>query len=153
MIGRTHGVHAEPTTFGLVLLGYVTELRRQQLRLREAFAGVEVGKLSGAVGTYANSEPRIEEFALGRLALDREQVATQVIPRDRHANLLSALAGAGSSLDRFATEIRHLIATGTTERELLVKVARRFPDLTSAELSEALQDATAAAERSVRAKH
>jgi adenylosuccinate lyase len=115
MIGRTHGVHAEPTTFGLVLLGFVTELRRQQLRLRDAFAAVEVGKLSGAVGTYANSEPRIEEFALGRLGLEREQVATQVIPRDRHANLLSALAGAGSSLDRFATEIRHLQRTEVRE--------------------------------------
>jgi adenylosuccinate lyase len=115
MIGRTHGVHAEPTTFGLVLLGYATELHRQQLRLRDAFAGVEVGKLSGAVGTYANSDPRIEEFALGRLGLEREQVATQVIPRDRHANLLSALAGAGSSLDRFATEIRHLQRTEVRE--------------------------------------
>jgi adenylosuccinate lyase len=115
MIGRTHGVHAEPTTFGLVLLGYVTELRRQQLRLREAFAGVTVGKLSGAVGTYANSEPRIEQFALARLGLEPEQVATQVIPRDRHANLLSALAGAGSSLDRFATEIRHLQRTEVRE--------------------------------------
>jgi adenylosuccinate lyase len=115
MIGRTHGVHAEPTTFGLVLLGYATELRRQQTRLREAFAGVEVGKLSGAVGTYANSEPRIEQFALGVLGLEREQVATQVIPRDRHANLLSALAGAGSSLDRFATEIRHLQRTEVRE--------------------------------------
>jgi adenylosuccinate lyase len=115
MIGRTHGVHAEPTTFGLVLLGFVTELRRQQLRLRDAFAAVEVGKLSGAVGTYANSEPRIEEFALGRLGLEREQVATQVIPRDRHANLLSVLAGAGSSLDRFATEIRHLQRTEVRE--------------------------------------
>jgi len=115
MIGRTHGVHAEPTTFGLVLLGFAAELRRQQLRLRDAFGGVEVGKLSGAVGTYANSEPRIEEFALGRLGLEREQVATQVIPRDRHANLLAALAGAGSSLDRFATEIRHLQRTEVRE--------------------------------------
>jgi adenylosuccinate lyase len=115
MIGRTHGVHAEPTTFGLVLLGFVTELRRQQLRLRDAFAAVKVGKLSGAVGTYANSEPRIEEFALARLGLEREQVATQVIPRDRHANLLSVLAGAGSSLDRFATEIRHLQRTEVRE--------------------------------------
>jgi adenylosuccinate lyase len=115
MIGRTHGVHAEPTTFGLVLLGYATELRRQQTRLRDAFAGVEVGKLSGAVGTYANSEPRVEQFALGLLGLEREQVATQVIPRDRHASLLSALAGAGSSLDRFATEIRHLQRTEVRE--------------------------------------
>ncbi|MFL6049523.1 MAG: adenylosuccinate lyase [Gaiellales bacterium] len=115
MIGRTHGVHAEPTTFGLVLLGFATELRRQQRRLAEAFADVTVGKLSGAVGTYANSDPRVEAFALARLELDAEEVATQVIPRDRHARLLSALAEAGSSLDRFATEIRHLQRTEVRE--------------------------------------
>src|SRR6188472_199756 len=115
MIGRTHGVHAEPTTFGLVLLGFAMELRRQRRRLAEAFAGVAVGKLSGAVGTYANSDPRIEAFALARLELEPEEVATQVIPRDRHARLLSALAEAGSSLDRFATEIRHLQRTEVRE--------------------------------------
>jgi adenylosuccinate lyase len=115
MIGRTHGVHAEPTTFGLVLLGFAMELRRQRRRLAEAFAGVAVGKLSGAVGTYANSDPRVEAFALGRLELEAEEVATQVVPRDRHARLLSALAEAGSSLDRFATEIRHLQRTEVRE--------------------------------------
>jgi adenylosuccinate lyase len=115
MIGRTHGVHAEPTTFGLVLLGFAMELRRQRRRLAEAFAGVALGKLSGAVGTYANSDPRIEAFALGRLELEAEEVATQVIPRDRHARLLSGLAEAGSSLDRFATEIRHLQRTEVRE--------------------------------------
>jgi adenylosuccinate lyase len=115
MIGRTHGVHAEPTTFGLVLLGFATEMRRQRRRLAEAFAGVAVGKLSGAVGTYANSDPRIEAFALERLELEAEEVATQVIPRDRHARLLCALAEAGSSLDRFATEIRHLQRTEVRE--------------------------------------
>src|SRR6476620_101775 len=114
-LGRTHGVHAEPTTFGLVLLGFAMELRRQRRRLAEAFAGVAVGKLSGAVGTYANSDPRIEAFALARLELEAEEVATQVIPRDRHARLLSALAEAGSSLDRFATEIRHLQRTEVRE--------------------------------------
>jgi adenylosuccinate lyase len=115
MIGRTHGVHAEPTTFGLVLLGFAMELRRQRRRLAEAFADVTVGKLSGAVGTYANSDPRVEAFALARLELEAEEVATQVIPRDRHARLLSALAEAGSSLDRFATEIRHLQRTEVRE--------------------------------------
>ena len=115
MIGRTHGVHAEPTTFGLVLLGFATELRRQRRRLADAFAGVCVGKLSGAVGTYANSDPRVEASALARLELDAEEVATQVVPRDRHARLLSALAEAGSSLDRFATEIRHLQRTEVRE--------------------------------------
>ena len=108
MIGRTHGVHAEPTTFGLKLLGWACELHRQRERLSAAFEGVRFGKLSGAVGTYANSDPRVEELALAALGLEREPVATQVIPRDRHAALLSALAGAGSSLDRFATEVRHL---------------------------------------------
>ena len=115
MIGRTHGVHAEPTTFGLVLLGHAMELRRQRARLTAAFADVTVGKLSGAVGTYANSEPRVEAFALERLELDVEDVATQVIPRDRHARLLCALAEAGASLDRFATEIRHLQRTEVRE--------------------------------------
>jgi adenylosuccinate lyase len=115
MIGRTHGVHAEPTTFGLVLLGFATEMGRQRRRLAQAFAGVAVGKLSGAVGTYANSDPRIEAFALERLDLEAEEVATQVIPRDRHARLLCALAVVGSSLDRFATEIRHLQRTEVRE--------------------------------------
>ena len=115
MIGRTHGVHAEPTTFGLVMLGYAMELRRQRTRLAAAFADVAVGKLSGAVGTYANSDPRVEAFALERLELDAEDVATQVIPRDRHARLLSALAEAGASLDRFATEVRHLQRTEVRE--------------------------------------
>jgi adenylosuccinate lyase len=115
IMGRTHGVHAEPTTFGLKLLGWVTELRRQRERLATAFAGVRVGKLSGAVGAYANSDPRMEELALRALALDREPVATQVVPRDRHAALLSALAGAGASLERFALEIRHLQRTEVRE--------------------------------------
>ncbi|MDX6590911.1 MAG: adenylosuccinate lyase [Gaiellales bacterium] len=115
MIGRTHGVHAEPTTFGLVLLGHAMELRRQHERLRAAFADVTVGKLSGAVGTYANSDPRVEAGALERLGLERETVATQVIPRDRHAALVCALAAAGSSLDRLATEIRHLQRTEVRE--------------------------------------
>jgi adenylosuccinate lyase len=115
MIGRTHGVHAEPTTFGLVLLGHAMEMRRQHARLAAAFADVAVGKLSGAVGTYANSDPRVEAYALERLDLEPEEVATQVIPRDRHARLLNALAEAGASLDRFATEIRHLQRTEVRE--------------------------------------
>ena len=114
-IGRTHGVHAEPTTFGLKLLGWVTELRRQRDRLATAFEGVRVGKLSGAVGAYANTEPRVEAAALDRLGLEREDVATQVVPRDRHAALLSAIAGAGASLERFALEIRHLQRTEVRE--------------------------------------
>jgi adenylosuccinate lyase len=108
-------VHAEPTTFGLKLLGWVTELRRQRDRLATAFEGVRVGKLSGAVGAYANSDPRVEAAALDRLGLEREDVATQVVPRDRHAALLSAIAGAGASLERFALEIRHLQRTEVRE--------------------------------------
>jgi adenylosuccinate lyase len=115
IIGRTHGVHAEPTTFGLKLLGWVTEMRRQRVRLGDAFAGVRVGKLSGAVGAYANSDPRMEALALAELGLEREEVATQVVPRDRHAALLSAIAGAGASLERFALEVRHLQRTEVRE--------------------------------------
>ena len=125
MIGRTHGVHAEPTTFGLVLLGHAMELRRQHARLAAAFADVAVGKLSGAVGTYANSDPRVEAYALDRLDLAAEDVATQVIPRDRHARLLTALAEAGASLDRFATEIRHLQRTEVREVQEPFKAAQK----------------------------
>jgi adenylosuccinate lyase len=107
-MGRTHGVHAEPTTFGLKLLGWWYELRRGRDRVRHAFDAVAVGKLSGAVGAYGNVDPRVEELALAALELGREDVATQVVARDRHAALLAALAILGSSLDRFATEIRHL---------------------------------------------
>ncbi|HEY6697873.1 MAG TPA: adenylosuccinate lyase [Acidimicrobiales bacterium] len=117
MIGRTHGVHAEPITFGLKLLGWAVELRRQRERLGAAFDGVRHGKLSGAVGTYANAEPQVEASTLAALGLEREDVATQVIPRDRHAALLSAIAGVGSSLDRFATELRHLQRTEVREVE------------------------------------
>src|SRR6476646_6747766 len=114
-IGRTHGVHAEPTTFGLKLLGWLMELRRGRVRLEAAFAGVRVGKLSGAVGAYANTDPRVEESALRALGLDREPVATQVVARDRHAALLNAVAGVGATLERFALEIRHLQRTEVRE--------------------------------------
>jgi len=117
VIGRSHGVHAEPTTFGVKLRGGAVELRRQRERLGAAFDGVRHGKLSGAVGTYANAEPQVEASTLAALGLEREDVATQVIPRDRHAALLSAIAGVGSSLDRFATELRHLQRTEVREVE------------------------------------
>jgi adenylosuccinate lyase len=116
-IGRTHGVHAEPTTFGLKLLGWLEEARRQRARLADAFDGVRYGKLSGAVGAYANSDPRMEEHALRALGLRREPVATQVVPRDRHAALLSAIAGAGASLERIALEVRHLQRTEVREAQ------------------------------------
>jgi adenylosuccinate lyase len=114
-IGRTHGVHAEPTTFGLKLAGWAFELDRDRGRLRSALAGLRVGKLSGAVGTYSATDPELERIACERLGLDPEPVSTQIVPRDRHADLLSVLALVASSLDRFALEIRHLARTEVRE--------------------------------------
>ncbi len=116
-VGRTHGVHAEPTTFGLRLAGFAFEADRNLARLEEAFAQLAVGKLSGAVGTYASIPPQVEARVMERLGLGREDVATQVVPRDRHASLLSAIALAGSGLERFATEIRNLQKTELREVE------------------------------------
>jgi adenylosuccinate lyase len=116
-VGRTHGVHAEPTTFGVKLAGFAFEAHRNLLRLERAAEAVSVGALSGAVGTYAANGPEIEEAVLRRLGLAREDVSTQVVPRDRHAELLSAIALAGAGLERFATEIRHLQRTEVREVE------------------------------------
>ena len=116
-MGRTHGVHAEPTTFGLKLLSWAFELERGRERLRRAFEGVAVGALSGAVGAYGNLDPRVEELVCEALGLGIEPASTQVIARDRHAEVLSAIAIVGSSLDRFATEIRHLQRTEVREAE------------------------------------
>ena len=116
-IGRTHGVHAEPTTFGVKLAGFAFESRRAADRLRRAFADAEVGKLSGAVGTYSALGPEVERAALERLGLRPEDVSTQVVPRDRHAEVLSAIAIAGASLERLATEVRHLQRTEVREVE------------------------------------
>jgi adenylosuccinate lyase len=115
MVGRTHGVHAEPTTFGAKLAGWAFELRRNRDRLERALAGMRVGKLAGAVGTYGGGDPEVERVACERLGLGPEPVATQVVPRDRHAELLSALALCAASLERFATEIRHLARTEVGE--------------------------------------
>jgi adenylosuccinate lyase len=116
-VGRTHGVHAEPTTFGVKLAGFAFEAHRNLLRLERAAEAVSVGALSGAVGTYAANGPEVEEAVLTRLGLAREDVSTQVVPRDRHAELLSAIALAGAGLERFATEIRHLQRTEVREVE------------------------------------
>jgi adenylosuccinate lyase len=116
-VGRTHGVHAEPTTFGIKLAGFAFEAHRNVQRLRHAFAQASVGAISGAVGTYAATSPDFEERVLRRLGLDREPVSTQVVPRDRHAELLQAIALAGAGLERFATEIRHLQRTEVREVE------------------------------------
>jgi adenylosuccinate lyase len=114
-VGRTHGVHAEPTTFGLKLAGFAFEAHRNAERLERAFGQMAVGSMSGAVGTYASTSPEFEARVLARLGLAREDVATQIIPRDRHAELLGAIALAGAGLERLATEIRHLQRTEVRE--------------------------------------
>jgi adenylosuccinate lyase len=114
-IGRTHGVHAEPTTFGLKLAVWAFELERDRERVASALAAMQVGKLSGAVGNYAAIDPEVERIACERLGLEPEPAATQVVQRDRHAALLSALALTAASLERFALEIRHLARTEVAE--------------------------------------
>jgi adenylosuccinate lyase len=114
-IGRTHGVHAEPTTFGLKLAVWAFELHRARARVARALESVRVGKLSGAVGNYAAIDPEVERIACERLGLEPEPVATQVVQRDRHAELLAALAVSAASLERFAVEIRHLARTEVAE--------------------------------------
>jgi adenylosuccinate lyase len=116
-MGRTHGIHAEPTTFGLKLAGWAFALDRDRERLSRAIEGLRVGKLSGAVGTYAAADPEVERVACERLGLEPAPSSTQIIQRDRHAELLSALALAASSLDRFAIVIRHLARTEVGEVE------------------------------------
>jgi adenylosuccinate lyase len=116
-VGRTHGIHAEPTTFGLRLAGFAFEADRNLSRLREAFGQAAVGKLSGAVGTYASIPPAVEAAVMERLGLRAEDVSTQVVPRDRHAQVLQAAALAGAGLERFGQEIRHLQRTEVREVE------------------------------------
>jgi len=115
MIGRTHGIHAEPTTFGFKLAGWVAEVRRDRERLARATRETAVGKISGAVGTHANVPPDLEEEVCRALGLDVEPVSTQIIPRDRHAAYITTLAITASSLDRFATEMRALQRTDIAE--------------------------------------
>jgi adenylosuccinate lyase len=115
MAGRTHGIHAEPITFGLKLAGWYAEVTRDLKRLRTAREEIAFGKLSGAVGTYATSAPDIEAEVLAKLGLHVETVATQVIPRDRHAQFFCTLAVIAGSIERFATEIRHLQRTEVLE--------------------------------------
>jgi adenylosuccinate lyase len=117
MMGRTHGVHAEPTTFGLKLAGWAFELDRNRGRIARALEGLRVGKLSGAVGTYAAIDPEVERLACERLGLEPAPSSTQILQRDRHAELLAALAVAAASLEKFALEIRHLARTEVREVE------------------------------------
>ncbi len=111
MVGRTHGIHAEPTTFGFKLAMWVDELRRSRARLNAAIDDIAVGAISGAVGTHATVPPQVEEFVCEQLGLRPAPVSTQIIQRDRHAHFLTTLALIGSSLDKMAQEIRHMQRT------------------------------------------
>lgn len=117
MIGRSHGIHAEPTTFGLKLALWYDETRRNLQRLTHAIESISVGQISGAVGTFAHVSPSVEEYVCRKLGLRAAPVTTQVIQRDRHAEFMTTLAVIGSSLDKFATEIRHLQRTEVLEAE------------------------------------
>ena len=116
-IGRTHGIHAEPTTFGLKLAGWAFALERDRSRVAQALEGMRVGKLSGAVGTYSAADPEVERVACERLGLEPAPSSTQILQRDRHAEVLNALALLAASLERFALEIRHLARTEVREVE------------------------------------
>jgi len=115
MVGRTHGIHAEPITFGAKLAGWAFELDRDRERLARALEGVRIGKLSGTVGTYPGGDPELERLVCERLGLAREPAATQVVARDRLAELMTTLAIIAASLERFATEIRHLARSEVRE--------------------------------------
>jgi adenylosuccinate lyase len=117
MIGRTHGVHAEPITFGLKMALMYDEFSRALARLERARDTVAVGKISGAVGTYAHMDPRVEQYVCRKLGLKPDRISTQIVQRDRHAEFMSALALAGCSIDRWALEFRHLQRTEVLEAE------------------------------------
>jgi adenylosuccinate lyase len=124
-VGRTHGVHAEPITFGMKLGLWAFEVRRHLDRLQRVTANVAVGKISGAVGAYANIDPRVEEMVCAELGLGCEPISNQVVQRDRHACFLSALAIVGSSIEKFAVEIRHLQRTEVREAEEAFKKGQK----------------------------
>ena len=117
MVGRTHGIHAEPTTFGLKLALWYDETRRNIARLQSAMERISVGQISGAVGTFEHLSPKVEEYVCEKLGLKPAPVSTQILQRDRHAEFMSVLAVIGSSLEKFATEIRHLQKTEVLEAE------------------------------------
>jgi adenylosuccinate lyase len=117
MIGRSHGIHAEPTTFGVALAGHLAEIRRGRARLARAREEIAVGKIAGAVGTYAHLSPEIEAEALAKLGLSPETVSTQVVARDRHAAFFSALALLAAGIERLATNVRHWQRTEVGEAE------------------------------------
>jgi adenylosuccinate lyase len=117
MVGRTHGVHAEPITFGVKLLVWYEEVKRHLNRIEKALEAISVGRISGSVGTYIHLDPKVETIALGKLGLKPAKVSTQILQRDRHAEVLSVLALISSSLDKFAVEIRHHQRTEVLEVE------------------------------------
>lgn len=117
MIGRTHGVHAEPTTFGLVLANWYSEVKRDIERFEHAAKGVEAGKISGAVGSFANVPPEVEAFVCNKLGIRAQEVSTQVLPRDLHAEYISTMAIIATSIERFALEVRHMQRTEVREAE------------------------------------
>jgi adenylosuccinate lyase len=117
MIGRSHGIHAEPITFGVALAGHLAEMKRAKVRLAAARTEIAVGKIAGAVGTYAHLSPALEARALGSLGLVPETVATQIVPRDRHAAYFSALAVVAAGIERLATNVRHWQRTEVAEAE------------------------------------
>jgi adenylosuccinate lyase len=117
LIGRSHGIHAEPTTFGVALAGHLAEIRRGRARLLRARSEIAVGKIAGAVGTYAHLSPEIEKEALDKLGLVPETVSTQIVARDRHAAFFAALALLASGVERLATNVRHWQRTEVGEAE------------------------------------
>jgi adenylosuccinate lyase len=125
MIGRSHGIHAEPVTFGLVLAGHHAEVARGRARLEAARREIAVGKIAGAVGTYAHLSPEIEAKALGSLGLTAESVATQVVARDRHAAYFTALALVAAGIERFATNVRHWQRSEVGEAEEAFTVGQK----------------------------
>lgn len=125
MMGRTHGVHAEPTTFGLKMALWYAEMKRNRDRFVQAAESVRVGKMSGAVGTYANIDPFVEKFVCEKLGLEAAEISTQTLQRDRHAHYLSTLALIATSLDKFATEIRGLQKSETREVEEAFKKGQK----------------------------
>ncbi|MDD5021440.1 MAG: adenylosuccinate lyase [Endomicrobiaceae bacterium] len=116
-MGRSHGVHAEPTTFGLKVAGWYSELKRSKERLEYALETVSYGKISGAVGTFAHLDPKVEQYVCKKMNLKPEPVSTQIVPRDRHSIYFSAIAHTASALERIAVEIRHLQRTEVAEAE------------------------------------
>ena len=122
MVGRTHGVHAEPISFGFKILVWYEEVKRNLQRIANALEVISYGRISGAVGTYIHLDPKIEVYTLKKLGLKPANVSTQVLQRDRHADVLSALAFVCATMEKIAIEIRHLQKTETLENRLKLSI-------------------------------